>query len=48
MWCDEYKKMKGLRMLAMYEAKQKEISKFWTFWSIIQLINHLLKSRHTD
>ena len=26
----------------MYEAKTAQISNFWTFWPIIQLISHLL------
>ncbi len=31
-----------LRTLASYEAKTAKISNFWTFWSVIQLINHLI------
>ena len=35
----------GLRILAMYEAKNNKICEFWTFWAVIQLINHLFNSR---
>ena len=35
-----------LRILAMYEAKKKpsKSCNFWTFWPVIQPINHLSKS----
>ncbi len=32
-----------LRILASYEAKIAKICNFWTFWPVIQLINHLFK-----
>ena len=34
-----------LRILAMQKAKNSKIRNFWTFWSVIQLINHLFKIR---
>ncbi len=36
---------KRLRILAMYEAENSKICKLWTFWPVIQLINHLFKIR---
>ena len=35
-------KRNSLRILAMYEAKNSTIYDFWTFWPVIQLINHLI------
>ena len=35
----------SLRICAMYEAKNSKICNFWTFWPVIQLINHLFKIR---
>ncbi len=32
-----------LRILASYVAENSEICNFWTFWPVIQLINHRLK-----
>ncbi len=32
-----------LRILASYVAKTAKICNFWTFWRVIQLINHLFK-----
>ncbi len=34
-----------LRILASYAAKIAKICNFWTFWPVIQLINHLFKFR---
>ncbi len=34
-----------LRVLARYDAKIAKICNFWTFWPVIQLINHLFKIR---
>ncbi len=36
-----------LRILAMYEAKPAKISKCWSFWPIIQLINRVCSSQQT-
>ncbi len=33
-----------LRILASYEAKTAKIFNFWTFWHVIQLMNHLIKN----
>ncbi len=35
-----------LRIPAMYEVKNSKICNFWTFWPVIQLINHLFQIRH--
>ena len=32
-----------LRIPAMYEVKNSKICNFWTFWPVIQLINHLFR-----
>ena len=32
-----------LRIPAMYEVKNSKIYNFWTFWPVIQLINHLFQ-----
>ncbi len=37
-----------LRILATLEAKRAQISNFWTFWSVIQLIHLLLTSSCID
>ena len=34
-----------LRILARYEVKIAKICNFWTFWPVLQLINHLFKIR---
>ncbi len=36
-----------LRILATLEAKTAKISNFWTFWPVIQLIDHILTSGRT-
>ena len=33
---------KKLRILASYEGKTAKNDNFWTFWPVIQLINHHL------
>ena len=37
-----------LRLRAMYKAKNSKNCKFWTFWPVIQLTNHLFKIRQKD
>ncbi len=32
----------------MCETKNSKICNFWTFWPVIQLINHLFKMRQKD
>ncbi len=36
---------RSLRIPAMYEVKNSKICNFWTFWPVIQLINHLFQIR---
>ncbi len=35
----------NLRIPAMYEVKNSKICNFWTFWPVIQLMNHLFQIR---
>ena len=40
-----YDTLLTLRILASYEAKIAKICNFWTFWPVVQLIEHLFKIR---